>query len=360
MSSSKNKQGIQGIQGIKAIPLQPLGNYQYQHSDWTTTAFMITRKSLDSDIYNEELQYNSIYLIVGWDEKKEERVYVGQAKKRNKGDSVLKRLREHTKSKTEKYKDIWEYAIVLTNTEDAWGATELSNLEYLLYNEIPSKVILNSVEPNSSGIDESKDYNEKIRQIKTYVQAIGCRIFTEDEHEKTFQVEPVTNNVKDLQKGQSDIPEITTPQVIVDRMIEDLPEEVFNPDTTFLDLACKGGEYLRGLYDKLMQTESLIALYKDTIERSNHILEHQLYGIALSQVSLDRTTKALKGYKHNIKIIPEYISYIKNKRETEKFQEWLKEIGQVKIDVIIGNPPYTEYNGGGNIKSVAPLCTTDL
>ena len=43
---------------------------------------------------------------------------------------------------------------------------------------------------------------------------------------------------------------------LVDSMVDMLPSEVWNPSTKFLDLACKGGEFLHEIYARLMKTES--------------------------------------------------------------------------------------------------------
>lgn len=291
-----SKQQTPNLIGIRVEPLQSrIGASKYIKSDWTMEAFVLPRSSLGLTFADKELQYNSIYFLFGYDGPTE-KVYVGQAKKRNSGGSVLLRLREHDKSITEPYRDIWQYAIVITSINDDWGPTELNNLEHLFYQEIPAKNNLNGNNPNFGGIDQDTDYSEKIRQAKAYIKAIGLQIFDDTEETEKIQVESVINDystVEDLQNGMARIPEIITPHKVVKSMIDMLPKELFNPDTTFLDLACKGGEYLRELYVRLMETESLIAKYPDEFERSNHILGKQLFGIALSQVSLDRTEKSL-------------------------------------------------------------------
>lgn len=352
------KEQPQSIISIKSEPLQShIGASKFYKNDWTMEAFLLPRSSLGLTFADRELQYNSIYLLVGY-EGPVEKAYVGQAKKRNGGGSVLLRLREHDKNEEEPYWGIWQYAIVFTSIKDNWGPTELNNLEHLLYQEIPSKNNLNGNNPNLGGLDTDTDYSEKIRQIKAYIKAIGLQIFDYTEETEKIQVESVINDystVEDLQNGMARIPEIITPHKLVKAMVDMLPAELFNPDTTFLDLACKGGEYLRELYDRLMKTESLVAKYPDEFERSNHILGKQLFGVALSQLSFERTTKNLKGYSHNIRVIPYYINYIKDRKdEIGQFNDLInKELGQMKFDVIIGNPPYQEKTGGGSSTEVA-------
>ena len=175
----------------------------------------------------------------------------------------------------------------MTNKNGAWSLDDLNALEHAFYNEIPLEHSLNGNNPNSGGADYST-YTDKIKQVKDYIIALGYKIFTVDEStedSENIQIMPEINDnapVEDLQHGMTRIPEIVTPHKVVKAMCDMLPSEVWNDQTVFLDPACKGGEYLREIYDRLMDCELLQAKYPNETARSNHILIHQIYGIALS------------------------------------------------------------------------------
>ena len=338
---------------IKSLPVQcHVGASKYVNDDWGTIAFSFPRNQIQNKFADKELRYNFIYFLFGY-EGSQEVVYVGQAKKRNSGESVLARLREHDDSTTEKYRDKWAWVIAVTNKDDAWGLDDLNALEHAFYNEIPADQNLNGNNPNAGGADYEA-YVDKINQIKSLITAIGFRIFADEETSEKIQVTSETNDfsiVEDLQNGMARIPEIVTPQKVVKAMVDMLPPEVWNSKTTFLDPACKGGEYLREIYDRLMDSEVLQSEFPNTIERSNHILKNQIYGIALSQVSLERTAKKLLGEDRNIKIIPNYINRLKGidmgsrpDGSQRNIMDILnKEFGkEMRFDVVIGNPPYNE------------------
>lgn len=356
--SKKDKNG--DIINIKSVPVQArIGASKYMNSDWGTVAFILPRNQIQLKFGDEELRYNCLYFLFGFDGTKE-KVYVGQAKKRNNGESVLARLREHDKNSYESYHDIWTWAIVVTGKDDTWTVDDLHALEHAFYNEIPSEQNLNGNNPNSGGADYTY-YNDKINQIKNYITAIGFSLFSDNRDSEKIQITSEVNEntiVEDLQNGMARIPEIVTPHKVVKDMCDMLPLDVWNDSTVFLDPACKGGEYLREIYDRLMETELLIAKYPDEFERSNHILGKQIYGIALSQVSLERTTKKLRGYDNNIRVIHNYINKLKGKElgsradgSTKTIQDILNEEfnREMKIDVVIGNPPYQEGSRGGEV-----------
>ena len=356
MAKRTKKEIEQGTINIKYAPMNVTGDTAFKclNDDWGVVAFDIRRAQLeDSSIQfgDKELQHNCIYFLIGRTGLKE-MVYVGQAKKRNGGGSVLQRLREHAKSQTEPYREIWTRAIVVTGKEDTWGPTELNALEHIFYNEIPPENSLNGNNPNA-GLDDLEQFSEKVKQIELYLAILNVGIFSGTDDSQRVTVQSVTNEYsrrEDLLNGMARIPEIVTPHKTVVDMVDLLPADVWNPETTFLDPACKGGEFLKEIYNRLMETESLKAIYPNDIVRSNHILSNQIFGISISEVSKKRTTDSLNGFGYNIKIIPGYIDKIKGKclgskedgTEKTMFDIIKEEFNRMKFDVVIGNPPYNK------------------
>ena len=78
--------------------------------------------------------------------------------------------------------------------------------------------------------------------------------------------------------------EVFTPPDVVKKMLDMLPQELFrNPDTTFLDPACKTGVFLREIAKRLIT--GLEAQFPDLQERIDHIFHKQLYGIAITELT---------------------------------------------------------------------------
>ena len=78
--------------------------------------------------------------------------------------------------------------------------------------------------------------------------------------------------------------EVFTPPEVVNSMLDMLPEELFrNPDTKFLDPACKTGVFLREIAKRLIK--GLEWQIPDLQERIDHIFHNQLYGIAITELT---------------------------------------------------------------------------
>ena len=64
--------------------------------------------------------------------------------------------------------------------------------------------------------------------------------------------------------------EVFTPPEVVNQMLDMLPQELFrNPDTTFLDPACKTGVFLREIAKRLI--DGLAPQIPDLQDRLDHI-----------------------------------------------------------------------------------------
>lgn len=78
--------------------------------------------------------------------------------------------------------------------------------------------------------------------------------------------------------------EVFTPPEVANQMLDMLPQELFkNPDTTFLDPACKSGVFLREIAKRLLV--GLESQIPDLQERIDHICHNQLYGIAITELT---------------------------------------------------------------------------
>ena len=78
--------------------------------------------------------------------------------------------------------------------------------------------------------------------------------------------------------------EVFTPPVLANQVLDMLPQELFrSPDTKFLDPFCKSGVFLREIVKRLDM--GLANLIPNRQKRIDHIMHHQVYGMALTELT---------------------------------------------------------------------------
>ncbi|MBR6713055.1 MAG: GIY-YIG nuclease family protein [Selenomonadaceae bacterium] len=144
----------------------------------TGIIFKIPRKDLEKCKERIELENDGVYFLFGEEDGKH-KIYVGQAGSRKNGKGILNRLNEHARSAD---KNFWTEAIILTTSDNSFGATEISWLEHKFCNmaiKAGRCEVVNGNEPSPGNITEEKesDLEDHAEFAQLVLRAIGYKIF---------------------------------------------------------------------------------------------------------------------------------------------------------------------------------------
>ena len=99
--------------------------------------------------------------------------------------------------------------------------------------------------------------------------------------------------------------QIYTPKAVVKHMVDDLeannPGIFADPNKTFADLYMKSGLYITEIVKRLFQNEKMKELFPDDQERIEHIMKHQVYGLAPTRIIYLIATNYIFGFDEGLK-----------------------------------------------------------
>lgn len=136
-------------------------------------------------------------------------------------------------------------------------------------------------------------FNDSIQQFLELKEKLSD-YFNEDNDEDIFDyIPPQKTN------------QIYTPKAVVKHMVDDLeannPGIFADPNKTFADLYMKSGLYITEIVKRLFQNEKMKELFPDDQERIEHIMKHQVYGLAPTRIIYLIATNYIFGFDESLK-----------------------------------------------------------
>lgn len=400
---------------IKQIELSgELFNIRYYLDDDTgIKGYLIPRSDAALAQHITDLnEVSSVYFLLGRnDETFQDTVYIGETHAQRACD----RLKQHVDSKTESYRDYWYKAFILVHP-GVWDTDRVKYLEEVFYilADTNKCQICNGGDPSLVKRDiYEQDKEHRIIDIDTIarmVRNVNCEAYNkfltdryvkkvqEIKGNKAISKKEQREKLKELDEAYAWVPEVEVPVDVAEAMVNMVFDniDIETADMTdrerfeyikklrFLDIACKRNcEFLTAISERL-DTE-LSKFMPNKMARYIHIMNNQLFALTVRYNTLIDARNVINGETNgesNIRFIPHYMDLIKNgsrylrndgtrSERSILYREILgskKEDGidgifanifedeeNMKFDIVIGNPPYsdaTDRGNGGGVKNL--------
>lgn len=114
---------------------------------------------------------------------------------------------------------------------------------------------------------------------------------------------------------------------MVNFLEEENPGCFDDSDKTFIDLYMKSGLYIAEIVKRLYKSDKMKEIFPNREERLNHIFEHQVYGLAPTEIIYRICENFILGFNGDIKILKhnlkefDALPYAKKGKLKEKLEE---------------------------------------
>jgi DNA or RNA helicases of superfamily II len=238
------------------------------------------------------------------------------------------------------------------------STTTLANFDMTIKNEVFKEVTGITLDQFRTLRDEHKFFDDTVFN-ESVQEFLNKRIKLANYFDET-QEEDIFDYIPPQKTNQIYTPKKVV-KMMIDKLQEENPDDFKNPNKTFVDLYMKSGLYITEIIKRLYV--GLEEIIPNDDERLKHILEHQVYGFAPTEIIYNIAHNFIFGFNEVASsindshiIFLDTTSFARGNTEISFEDKCEKLFGgeEMKFDVVVGNPPYQDENVGNN-KQATPI-----